>query len=484
MNFKRQIYVNCRRSYVTLENMNKNLIKAEYQVRGTVVIKSSEIQEKLNKGNLSYPFQKLTLLNIGNPQALKQEPITFPREVIGSFLSNFSSNKDAVLRANQYKKELDSIGNYTQFCGIKQIRKNVAKFISQRDNIEDISYKDIILTNGAGGAIKVVFDSIINSNKDAVMTPIPQYPLYSALIQLLNSNLIGYELNEEGGWCLDLENIKLQYKSAYNKGLNPKIFVIINPGNPTGNVLSKENIEEIVKFCYEHKMIIIADEVYQNNIYNETKSFISVRKTVNSMPYPYNKTIVFSCNSVSKGYYGECGLRGGYLDIYNAPEMMRDIILKSKSLEVCPNIIGQLSMDLLINPPTSYNASSNTIKLFNQEKNAIFNNLKLKAELMSKILNTIPRFSCQKIDGAMYAFPSIDIPQFRIDEAKLKNVEPDMLFALALLEETGIVSVPGSGFGQKQGTHHIRLTNLVNPFNELEEMLGNLKSFSNKYFNI
>lgn len=473
----------CRRNYVTMENMNKNLIKAEYQVRGTVVIKSSEIQESLSKGNSSYPFDKLTLLNIGNPQALNQLPMTFPREVIASFLSNFSNNKDAVLRANQYKNELDSTGNYTQFCGLNLIRKNIAKFISSRDRIDDISYKDIILTNGAGGAIKTVFDSIINSDTDAVMTPIPQYPLYSALIQLLNSNLIGYELNEQRGWCLDLENIRQQYQSAYDRGLSPKIFVIINPGNPTGNVLSKQNIEEIVKFCYDHKMVIIADEVYQNNIYDEDLRFISVRRTVKHMPYPYCKTIIFSCNSVSKGYYGECGLRGGYLDIYNAPELIRDTILNSKCFEICPNIVGQLSMDLLINPPTSYNASQSTINLYNDEKLSNFNNLKLKAELMHDILNEIPRFKCKKIEGAMYAFPSINIPTFRIEEAKKKNVEPDMLFALSLLEETGIVCVPGSGFGQKKGTYHIRLTNLINPASEIERMLGKLKDFSNKYFN-
>lgn len=156
---------------------------------------------------------------------------------------------------------------------MKLVRKNIAEFIASRDNIYDISYKDIIMTNGAGSAIRGTFEAIINSEKDAVMTPIPNFPLYPSLIALLNTNLVGYELNEEDGWSLDLENIRSQYKIASDKGLIPKTFVITNPGNPAGNILSKVNIEDIVKFCFNHKMKIFADEVYQNNVHNETKQF-------------------------------------------------------------------------------------------------------------------------------------------------------------------------------------------------------------------
>lgn len=477
-----KIYNTSIKNKVTLNNMNENLIKSEYQVRGTVVIRSAEIQKKLSIGEGNYSFDKLTPLNIGNPQALKQLPLTFPREVIGCLFSNLSSNKDAINRADTYKKELSSIENYTHFTGMHFVRKNVAKFISWRDSVEDVDKKDIIITNGAGGGIRVVLESLINDNLDTVMVPIPQYPLYSALIQLMNCNLAGYYLDESNGWGLDLNNIEKVYKDNYDKGKRLKAFVIINPGNPTGNVLSKENIEELVKFCYENKMVILADEVYQNNIYAEDKKFYSTREIIAKMPYPYKRTTLFSFNSISKGYYGECGLRGGYMDMYNVPDIIKRCIYKIKSLEVCPNLIGQISLDLLVRPPLSRNCSEETVDLYNKEKNNNFNNLKSKAKILSEKLNSIPGFKCNNIDGAMYAFPSIDIPEFRIKEANKKGISPDLHYAMSLLEATGIISVPGSGFGQKENTHHIRLTNLVNPVEEMSLMLDRLKEFSLNYF--
>lgn len=89
-----------KKGYTNLNNANKHLIKLEYEILGLVSKKSSEIQKSINSGSSSYAFDKLTVLNIGNPQALKQLPLTFPREVIACFLINYSNNKDAFLRAN------------------------------------------------------------------------------------------------------------------------------------------------------------------------------------------------------------------------------------------------------------------------------------------------------------------------------------------------------------------------------------------------
>jgi alanine transaminase len=88
-------------------------------------------------------------------------------------------------------------------------------------------------------------------------------------------------------------------------GNRMKAFVVINPGNPTGNVLSEENIVDIIKFCYEHNMIILSDEVYQNNIYSKKKKFHSFRKIANKQINPYKNVSIFSFNSTSKGFYGE-----------------------------------------------------------------------------------------------------------------------------------------------------------------------------------
>ncbi len=82
----------------------------------------------------------------------------------------------------------------------------------------------------------------------------------------------------------------------------------------------------------------------------------------------------------------------------------------------------------------------------------------------------------------MYAFPNIKFPQKMINEAKAKNLLPDVYYCLQLVENLGIVSVPGSGFEQEPGTWHIRLTNLVSPKEELIRTFDRIEEFNNKLF--
>jgi alanine transaminase len=79
--------------------------------------------------------------------------------------------------------------------------------------------------------------------------------------------------------------------------------------------------------------------------------------------------------------------------------------------------------------------------------------------------------TCTEVQGAMYAFPRVHFTQKAIDEAKKEGVTPDFKYCLDLLNETGIVTVPGSGFGQKEGTHHFRMTNLITPTHNFDVCL-------------
>ena len=99
------------------------------------------------------------------------------------------------------------------------------------------------------------------------MIPIPQYPLYSALITLNGGRQIPYYLDETKNWSLDINDVKLKIEQSKKEGVNIRCIVVINPGNPTGQVLSRQNIEEIVDICHKNSILIIADEVYQNNVY-------------------------------------------------------------------------------------------------------------------------------------------------------------------------------------------------------------------------
>jgi len=119
-----------------------------------------------------------------------------------------------------------------------------------------------------------------------------------------------------------------------------------------------------------------------------------------------------------------------------------------------------------------------------KEKNQIYQSLKRRANLVSQGLNSIPGFSCQSAQGAMYCFPSIQLPNGVIQAAKQQNVSPDTIYALDLLECTGICVVPASGFGQREGRFGFRTTFLASEKdmeNAIEAMKRHYVEFCDKY---
>ncbi len=140
-------------------------------------------------------------------------------------------------------------------------------------------------------------------------------------------------------------------------------------------------------------------------------------------------------------------------------------------------------MDLLINPPTLENASEPTVKKYWDEVERNSKNLKEKANLIYEKLNSMKNVNCREIEGAMYAFPSIELPENIIKKAREMKMEPDYYYCLNLLEHTGLITVPGSGFGQKDGTYHVRLTNLISPKEEMIKQLEKIEQFNNFFFN-
>lgn len=111
--------------------------------------------------------------------------------------------------------------------------------------------------------------------------------------------------------------------------------------------------------------------------------------------------------------------------------------------------------DLMVRPPAE---GSDAFQLFQEEKGAILSGLTRKSKFLHAKLNEIEGVSCQPLDGAMYAFPRIELSQHVIDKAAEQGQSPDTYYALSLLESTGLCCVPGSGFGQEEDTFHLRLT--------------------------
>lgn len=179
------------------------------------------------------------------------------------------------------------------------------------------------------------------------MVSIPQYPLYSATLAEYGMVKIDYYLDEENCWSLSTKELERAYNSAKEK-CNPKAIVIINPGNPTGQVLKRENIEEIIKFAYKYKLVLLADEVYQANVYDKDSKFHSFKKVLIEMGPPYSEMELASFMSASKGFLGECGIRGGYMEIINMCPKVQAMLTKSITASLCSTTAGQVAISALV----------------------------------------------------------------------------------------------------------------------------------------
>jgi len=220
----------------------------------------------------------------------------------------------------------------------------------------------------------------------------------------------------------------------------------------------------------------MADEVYQNNIYKDGAKFVSFRKVAFDMGFngkSNDKLQMVSFHSVSKGFLGECGLRGGYFELHGIPLEVKQQLYKMASVSLCSNVVGQLMAGLMVNPPKEGDESH---PLYIKERDTISESLKRRAKHVSRCLNSLEGMSCNNSDGAMYAFPRIYLPQRFIDHARTVGIPPDTLYCMQLLENTGNVVVPGSGFGQEAGTWHFRTTFLP-PESKMDAVMERLAVF-------
>lgn len=471
--------------------VNKNIIEMQYAVRGAIPKRAMELQ-KMGRQTIA--------CNIGNPQALGQKPISYYREVIGlledpsrikierKIKEIYKSNSevfdgfkeddmlsDYVLNlAEDILLNIDNnLGAYSESKGFEFIRKAIATFIDKRDHASETGiyadYENIFLTNGASVGAQSVIESIISNPKDGIMIPIPQYPLYSATIKRSGGEQVNYYLDEENGWTINREILDASFKKATDNGIIIKAIVVINPGNPTGSVLGIKSIEDILQFAEDNQLSIIADEVYQENLYGE--QFFSFASVAGKRDIP-----IFSLHSISKGFVGECGHRGGYLDVRNAPIVknlkmpLTDLFLKQSSINLCANTIGQILTYLMVTQPEK---NSNEYERFFKEKTIILTDLHEKALMIKEAFKQMDGLECFGSEAGMYLFPRIN---------KLPTGSNCFDYCMNLLEETGICTVNGDGFGQKEGTSHFRIAFLP-PKELLKEVLPKWVKFHNRYIN-
>lgn len=184
-----------------------------------------------------------------------------------------------------------------------------------------------------------------------------------------------------------------------------------------------------------------------------------------------------SFHSISKGVVGECGRRGGYFEVTNMDQEVCAELYKLASIGLCPPVQGQLLVDMMVKPPQSGDES---FSLYQQEVDAIYTSLKRRALKLAAAFNSMTGVSCQQAEGAMYLFPAVKLPPKAVEQAQKLKKAPDAFYVMEMLKATGVVCVPGSGFGQKPGTFHFRATFLP-PEHVFDEFIGRLSKFHEEF---
>lgn len=458
-----------------VSDLNTATLEAKYAVRGSIPTLAEKLRSQMSKGNHGLPFDHVINANIGNPQQLDQKPLSWYRQTLSlvqypALLEKLDSMdpkmrdslypSDVIDRARRLLKSIGSVGAYSHSQGDPLVRQSVANFIAQRDGYP-ADPNSIFLTAGASAAVLYLIQVLASGNNTGFLIPIPQYPLYTASISLNNAVPIGYYLNEAHDWSVDPKQIRTLIEENKAKGVVPKCLVVINPGNPTGSILSEYDIEQILAIAADHGLVVIADEVYQENVFQG--KFVSMKKVLARLleedPQTYGNVQLASLHSVSKGVSGECGQRGGYFELVGFAEEVKEIILKLASINLCPVVTGQALVELMVNHPKK---GSPSYELYHSEVSAIHKDLLKRATLLFESFQKMTDVECNKPQGAMYLFPRLNYSEETypnlFEHCRETKLTPDEFYCTQLLEKTGVCSVPGNGFGQEPGTYHLRTT--------------------------
>lgn len=365
--------------------------------------------------------KKMHYLNIGDPN--KFDFFT-PQHII-----------DSVSKAMQ-----KNFNGYSPSSGIEEARDAI-KRQAERSKIKNI--KDIIVTTGASEGIELSITGLCNSG-DNILLPFPSYPLYSAILGKLEAEVNPYYLNEDDNWNLDIEDIEKRINKR-TKGI-----VIINPNNPTGAIYPKETLLEIIELAKKYNLVIFSDEIYDKIILDDSE-YTSLGSLTDEVP-------IVTFNGLSKSYLVP-GFRIGWA-IYSGPEeLTKDYIAginKMVRSRLCANHPMQYAIKPALDGPQDHLTE-------------MINKLRIRRDLTISMLNDLDEISCTVPQGAFYAFPSLHIP------------EDDEKFVADLIRETGVVTVHGSGFGQKPNTKHLRIVFLPNE-KILEESYSKIRNFVKKRY--
>jgi len=315
-----------------------------------------------------------------------------------------------------YKAMRDGKNGYSPSSGIKPALEAIRREAG-RKGITTI--QDVFITSGVSETVDICLAALLNHG-DNLLTPCPDYPLYSAVLAKLDIRLNAYYLNEEDGWQPDLDDIR--------KKITPRTrgIVLINPNNPTGAVCTRKMLEEIAELARRHNLVIFADEIYDKMII-EDDPHIAMAAVAPDVP-------VITFGGLSKNYLAP-GWRVGWGIASGDASAMKSYVEGINKLlraRICANHPEQYAIPAALEGPQDHLAE-------------VKRKLRSRRDLTQKWCSATPRVSCVAPRGAFYAYPSIDIP------------ESDEIFVRELIRQKHVMVVHGSGFGQKPGTQHFRI---------------------------
>ncbi len=392
--------------------MNTQIIKSADR---TADIKYAVRDVLLIANEVAKSGKEMLYLNIGDPNIYDFET---PRHMIDAAYEAMLANQNGYAPSNGTKESLDAIRKEADRKGIKNIQ-------------------EMFVTTGASEAIDICLTSLVNAGEN-ILTPTPGYPLYTAIQSKLQMVSNPYYLSEENGWQPDIEDIKSKINDK------TKAIIVINPNNPTGSNATKETLLKIIDIALEHNLVIFADEIY-DKLLMDGEEHIALASLNSEVP-------IITFGGLSKNYLAP-GWRIGWGIMSGNQNVLSDYIAAINKILRSRLSANHPEMHAI---PAALNGDQSHLKV-------VMEKLTRRRNMTVDMLNAVPGISCVKPQGAFYAFPQLHIPS------------SDNHFVAELIKQTGVVVVPGSGFGQKPDTKHFRIVFLPqeNLLKKAYERIGN-----------
>src|SRR5688500_14986536 len=347
---------------------------------------------------------RVRYLNIGDPIAFG---FSTPPHLI-----------DAVAKAMR-----DGHNGYTPSIGILEAREAVAADYSRRGM--PVSPDRVVLTSGTSEGIELALGALADEG-DEVLVPVPTYPLYTAVLAKLGARAVYYRLDPSNGWQPDLGDIKRRLSRA------TRALVVIDPNNPTGAVYPESTRRALLALASEHNVPLLADEVYGELGYDG--AVLPMASLDADAP-------VISFSSLSKAYLAP-GWRAGWLAVGRSPRL--DGLLGA---------VRKLADGRLCSPGPMQHAITAALTSDRSHQQTFIAALKERADVSLSRLNAIEGMTCVAPASAFYAMPKVTLPEGVTDED----------YIVALLRETGVLCVYGSGFGLPAEDGFFRVVFLASP---------------------